>query len=286
VRIEEMKVTIVGLGLMGGSIAYALRRAGACRVWAVDVNSDTLLFAEAARAVDKGYDEAAEPLSMSDLVYLCIPPEALAPFIRDNAPHFKRGALLTDTAGVRRGINSGVRAVLRSDLRFVGGHPMAGKEDSGFRSADADIFRGSSYLLTPDAPAAREDVDEVAALARALGCERVMETDEDTHDEMIAYTSHLPHVAAAAMVLNPLIEKSRGFSGGSFRDATRVARINPEMWAHLFLADADYLLPAIEKFEDAIGRIKRAIALKDEEGLYALLREARMLNETKLIPKP
>jgi prephenate dehydrogenase len=286
VRIDEMNVTVVGLGLLGGSIAYALRRAGAAKVWAVDLNSDSLLYAEAAHAVDKGYDEPAEPLSRSDLVFLCVPTEALVPFIRDNAAHFKRGALLTDTSGVRRGLNEGVRAVLRPDLRFVGGHPMAGKEDQGFRNADADIFRGASYLLTPDAATARSDVDEVAAIARALGCERVKETDEETHDEMIAYTSHLPHVAAAAMVLNPLIERSRGFAGGSFRDATRVARINPDMWAHLFLSDAEHLLPAIENFEDGIARIKRAILEKDEPGLRDILREARLLNETKLIPKP
>jgi prephenate dehydrogenase len=103
---------------------------------------------------------------------------------------------------------------------------------------------------------------------------------------MVAYTSHLPHAVAAAMVLNPLIERSRGFSGGSFRDATRVARINPEMWARLFLADADYLLPAIGKFEEGMARIKRAIIEKDEAGLREILREARSLNETKLIPKP
>lgn len=285
-RLSEMNVTIVGLGLVGGSIAYALRRAGAAKIWAVDLNSDALLYAEAARAIDKGYDEAAEPLAASDLVYLCLPPDALAPFIRDNAAAFKRGALLTDTAGVRRGVNARVAEALRPDLRFVGGHPMAGKEDQGFRNADPDIFRGACYILTPAPAVPRADVDEVASIARALGCDSVRETDEETHDMMIAYTSHLPHVAAAAMVLNPLIERSRGFSGGSFRDATRVARINPEMWASLFLADADYLLPAIDAFEEGIRRIKDAVSRKDETALRAILREARALNESKLIPKP
>jgi prephenate dehydrogenase len=285
-RIDKMNVTVVGLGLVGGSIAYALRRAGARRIWGVDLSSDTLLYAEAARAVDKGYDEAAEPLSDSDLVFLCIHPNDIAPFIRANASSFKPGCLVTDTAGVRRGVNGRVRAVLPPGLRFVGGHPMAGKEDQGFRNADADIFRGASYLLTPDASASREDVDFIASLARALGCEYVKETDEETHDRLIAYTSHLPHLIAAALVRNPLIEESRGFSGGSFRDATRVARINPELWAELFLSNSDQLLPAVEAFEAEVGRIKKAVEQKDSRLLAALLREARAFNESKHIPNP
>ncbi len=285
-RVDRMNITIVGLGLIGGSMAYALRRCGAQALWGVDLNSDTLLFAEAARAIDKGFDEAAEPLSQSDLVILCLHPRDLAPSISANAKSFKQGCLITDTAGVRRGINQSVRSVLPPGLRFVGGHPMAGKEDQGFKNADADIFRGASYLITPDEAAQRADIDEVADLARLLGCERVKETDELTHDRLIAYTSHLPHLMAAALVRNPMIEQSRGFAGGSFRDATRVARINAELWSDLFIGNADLLLPALRTFEEELSKLRQAIEAKDESGLRELLRQARVLNESKLIPKP
>jgi prephenate dehydrogenase len=280
-RLDSMSVSVVGLGLVGGSIARALKRAGVEAVYGIDVDSDVLLIAEADGAIARGYEDPAEPLAESDLVFLCLKPDDLVAFARDNASSFKEGALLTDTAGVRRGLNARVAAVLRKDLRFVGGHPMAGKEDQGYRNSDPDIFRGASYILTPSPSCGRADVEFVAGVARALGCDAVKETDEDTHDRMIAYTSHLPHVAAAAMVLDPLVLEAKGFSGGSFRDATRVARINPGLWTELLLANADEFLPALGRFRAALDSLGSAIESGDRDALYRLLSEARRMNEGK-----
>jgi prephenate dehydrogenase len=283
--LSDYPVTIVGLGLIGGSMAKALRRAGFRSIYGFDTDSDALLLAEAARAINKGYDSPAEALALADLVILCVHPNDLSAFIADNAAYFKQGALLTDTAGVRRGLNAKVMDALkktgRTDLRFVGGHPMAGKEDSGFRNSDPDIFRGASYLLTPAPETLLDDVEVVTRLALAIGCESVRSTDEPTHDRLIAYTSHLPHVMAAALVSSPLIEGCSPYTGGSFRDASRVARINPELWADLFLSNADELLPVIETFQRNVAAYQDAIQRKDKSALEELLRDARRSNEKK-----
>jgi len=281
VLFESLNVCVVGLGLIGGSVAKALRRAGVRELYGVDVDSDALLMAEFDGASSRGFEDPAEPLAASDLVIVCLDADGLVSFIERNAAAFKRGALVTDTAGVRRGINASVGAVLRKDLRFVGGHPMAGKEDQGYRASDPDIFRAASYLLTPSADTAREDVEFVAGVARALGCEAVRETDEATHDRMIAYTSHLPHAIAAAIVLDPLVLEAKGFSGGSFRDATRVARINPPLWTELLIANSGDFLPALDRFRASLDAIGDAVRAGDRERLLALLAEARRLNEGK-----
>lgn len=280
-RLSGMDAAVVGLGLMGGSVAYALKRAGIRAVRGTDLDSDTLLLAEAAGAIDSGHDDPDDALREADLVFLCIGASSVAPFIRDHASAFKKGALVTDTAGVRRGINDSVTAVLPPGVRYVGGHPMAGKENSGFRASDPDIFRGASWIITALEGTPSADVEELAWVARALGAERIHETDEDTHDEQIAYTSHLPHAIAAALVRNPLIASSTGFTGGSFRDATRVARINADMWADLFLANADELLPAIATFQAELGKIRDAVEAKDRPALKELLAEARRLKDKK-----
>jgi prephenate dehydrogenase len=284
-RLDDIEVCVVGLGLVGGSIAKALRRAGVERLWGVDVDSDALLLAEFDGAIQRGFEDPQEALVRSDLVFLCLHPDAMLEFIKANVGHFKRGALLTDTAGVRRGINARVAAAIRPDLRFVGGHPMAGKEDQGYRASDPDIFRGASWILTPDPACARADVELVAGIARAIGCDTVRETDEERHDAMIAYTSHLPHLAAAAMVRNPLVGSVRGFTGGSFRDATRVARINPRLWADLLLSNADQVLPVLDRFREELDKLRAAISTGDRGALESLLLEARRMNEGKHGPR-
>jgi prephenate dehydrogenase len=280
-NLERMRVSVAGLGLVGGSIARALRRSGVEKIYGIDIDADVLLLAEADGTIDAGFEEGAVPLGDSDLVFLCLHPDALVSFISANADRFKPGALLTDTAGVRRGINDRVTPLLRPGIRFVGGHPMAGKEDQGYRASDPDIFRGASYILTPRAGCPREDVEEVASLARALGCDTVKETDEATHDRMIAYTSHLPHLAAAAMVRNPLVSSVRGFCGGSFRDATRVARINPGLWAELLASNADEVLPALDKFIEELSLLRGSLRAGDRDSLRRLLAEARRMNDSK-----
>lgn len=266
------KIVVVGLGLIGGSVAKALKLNTDHIVLGMDTQEDTLLDACSCGAIDG--KASPEDLRTADVVYLCIYPESALEFAKENGPALKEGCVLTDACGIKGEICQGMERLRGTGKYvFVAGHPMAGKELSGFAASDAGIFVGASYLIAP-CGAPEWAVDEVASLAKNMGFGRVVMTTPEQHDREIAFTSQLPHVLACSYVMSPRCREHQGFSAGSYRDVSRVANINDVLWSRLFLDNREELLSELDELIKNLSSFRCAIDGEDEERLRQLLRHA------------
>lgn len=241
----SMTITIVGLGLMGGSMAMALRGFRQARLIGFNRGETALREALDAGVIDEGYviNEQVAPKALrdSDLVVLCLYPQATLDFAQKYARFFKAGCVVTDLVGIKGSIIQGVRQALPPSADFVGAHPMAGREVSGFSAAQATLFNGCNYVIAADEKNRPESVELIKEMALYVGAGRITFAQAQQHDEMIAYTSQMAHVLAAAIVRSPSLFPSKGFEGGSFRDLTRVATLNDRMWSELFVLNKEAL---------------------------------------------
>ena len=261
----DFNITIVGLGLIGGSFAMALRELKPKNIWAIDIDEDALKAAEEMNIIDKGYTNPEIPLSNSDIVIIAVYPQKTIDFVKSNMNSFKSGAVITDTAGIKSDLIHEIMPVLRKDLDFIGGHPMAGKEESGLKAASKDMFKNANYILTPINGNKEENIHLVTEIVRGMGCKRVVHLTPKEHDDIIAYTSQLPHVIAVSLIdCNSAIKGMSQFIGGGFKDTTRVATINVELWPELLLYNKVNIISKIEDFEKNIREIKTAIINNDE----------------------
>lgn len=272
-----MKIAIAGLGLIGGSFSLAVKSKTNHTVVAYDRDDAACRAALDAGAAD---EIALAGFESADLILIALYPRTAVEFLREHAPKFKRGAIVIDLCGVKRYVVDSAREIFTErDLTFIGGHPMAGREVSGFGGATATLFDGASMILTP------ESDTPVAALLLAeefflrLGFGRITRTDAATHDEMISFTSQLAHIVSSAYAQNPIASKFDGFSAGSFGDMTRVAKLNEEMWTELFLLNADYLTEQISVILGNLTELQRLIATGDADGLRTMLRRGREMKE-------
>jgi prephenate dehydrogenase len=274
-----MSITIVGLGLIGGSFAMALRERDPKNLWAVEVDEHTIITAQKRGIIDKGYREGAVPLRHSDIVIICLYPDAAASFIKDNMEYFKKGAVITDTVGIKSGLIKRINPILRSDLDFVAGHPLAGREYKGLEFASADAFAGATYIITPTERNDERALDLVENVVREAGFKTVLRISPERHDETIALTSQLPHVIAAALINSGGGCEPGLLAAGSYKDSTRVARINSKLWVELLLGNRENVLARIESFEGCLAEIKKAIAGNEAQALGAILEEVRIKRE-------
>lgn len=271
---EKMEITVVGLGLIGGSYAMALRKLNPQKIWGIDVDPGVLTQAEEMGVIDGGFLKPETPLRVSDVVVLCVYPGLAAKFMRDNMACFKENAVITDTAGNKSNLMNEIRNILRDDLDFIGGHPLAGKESYGFAFASRDIFENANYLLTPASWNKGTSITLIQNMIRGLGCRQPIYLDPLKHDEIIAFTSQLPHVIAAALMNSSAIEDTGLFIGGSFRDATRVAKINVELWSELLWENKANVLRQMAVFSDKMSGIQRALEQDNPRLLEEILRRA------------
>lgn len=249
VKAGDFIVAVVGMGLIGGSFYKAALRAG--------------------YDVTPLHHGESEGLSRADIVLVCLPPDAIAPWIRAHAPDFKAGATVVDICGVKTEICREMAKIPQDGWRFIGGHPMAGKEVTGFANSTADLFIGKSMVLCPDAADA-----DLAALKRfflSLGFAQTVVTTPARHDEMIAFTSQLGHVIASAYAQDPRVADSVGFSAGSFANMSRIAIIDPETWAALYLADRVALLAVLDDFIGRLATFRAALDAQDASALKAFI---------------
>jgi len=261
----DFNITIVGLGLIGGSFAMALRELNPKNIWAIDIDEDALKVAEKMNIIDKGYTIPEIPLSNSDIVIIAVYPQKTIDFVISNMNLFKSGAVITDTAGIKSDLIHEIMPLLRKDLDFIGGHPMAGKEESGLKAASKDMFKNANYILTPINGNKEENIHLVTDIVRGMGCKRVVHLTPKEHDDIIAYTSQLPHVIAVSLIdSNSSGIGMSQFIGGGFKDTTRVATINVELWPELLLYNKKNIISKIEDFEKNIKEIKTAIINNDE----------------------
>ena len=270
---------IVGLGLMGGAIALALRNRSILpasgRLLACDTNPDVLAAARSSGLIDEGFTGAEPMLGECDLVFLCLNPSPLLRFMKDHMAAFKRGALITDIAGIKGSISAAMEKDLREDLDFIPGHPMVGSERGGFANAEGCDFRGRNYILTPLKRNKPENLKYLEDLILRLGFGRITRAGPEEHDRKIAFTSQLCHVIAAALIDCEADTAITRFGGGSFEDLTRIAMLNAPMWTELFLENRVELLRRIEQFEGSLDALRQLIAEGPAENLEEHLSRVR-----------
>lgn len=270
-----MKTLVVGLGLIGGSVARRLRGFHDTEIIGIDKDKRTLELALGDGVIDAGYEESADAVSAADFVILCLYPKANIEFMRKNAKYLKMGAVITDVSGVKTFMVEELSKILPDYVDYVGAHPMAGREVGGYQSSTDTLFERASFLVTPTDDNSPESIALVREMAEYIGCAHVVTTTPKEHDAMIAYTSQLMHVVAVALCDNPVLERSAFFSAGSLRDCTRVANINEIMWSELFLENKVELVERIKEMQDSLQKMRSAIEENDEEELRDIMRYAK-----------
>ena len=277
-----MTVGIIGLGLIGGSFAQAATRAGhAVVVWnRTRATSERAVAEGAAAAVLE--EDMTSTAGRPDLYLISLPPDAVVPWVDAHQAAFKPGAVVVDATGVKGTICAALRKYAYDDTpwTFVGGHPMAGKEVSGYANATPDLFADASMILTPYPSCGRGPLDMLEAFFKELGFGRVVFTTPEHHDEMIALTSQLAHVVSSAYIQDPRAPDHAGFSAGSFYDMTRVARLNPDVWTELFLANKDALSSVVGGLIERLTAFKSALDAEDAPRLHELLDRGRAVIES------
>ena len=272
-----MTVGIVGLGLIGGSFAKAYHAAG-WTVYGYDVDESMLAFAQLADAVNAPL--TMENISACDLVLLCVRPLAAIGYLREAAPHIGKKPVVIDCCGTKRVVCAAAFPLAEQyHFTYLGGHPMAGTQFSGFKYAKANLFVGAPMVLVPPRFDDIELLSHVKDLLSPAGFGSYSVTTAEQHDEMIAFTSQLAHVASNAYIKSPTAKKHKGFSAGSYKDMTRVAWLAPHMWAELFMENKEFLLKEIDCYIEHLSEYKTAMEHDDEETLIRLLDEGKKRKE-------
>ncbi|MBQ9942464.1 MAG: prephenate dehydrogenase [Christensenellaceae bacterium] len=277
-----MKIAVIGIGLMGGSLCKAIKAHTEHRVAGIDTDPHSIARALACGAIDEAI--SPEELSDCDLSFICLFPEATVSFVSENACHFKKGSIVADICGVKEKIVDKIEPILsEKDLHYVPTHPMAGREFSGFTYADDSIFNGASFIITPTFNSDPIAISTVQQLALAIGFGRVVFSTAADHDRNIAFTSQLAHVVSNAYIKSPSLWNQSGFSAGSFLDLTRVAKLNEEMWSTLFLWNDKALLFELDTVMENIAKVRDAIAAGDRDTLRDLLKKGRIMKELSMM---
>ncbi len=266
-----MNIVIVGLGVIGGSFAMGLKKAGHQTVYGIDTNAETLKKAREQGYILEGDKDGTALLKMADLTILCIYPHSVPGFLQAHKADFKPGSVITDATGIKSALVSQLESLVPEQVDFVPGHPMAGREKMGFDFASNTVFKGANYLLTPLPKNKEESLRLVESLALELGFKRVRRISPETHDMLIAHTSQLPHALAVALINSDREGRETGqFIGDSYRDLTRIARINGALWSELFLSNKEYLLEAIGDFSAQLNLIEDSLRREDKDALIRL----------------
>lgn len=277
---NRFTIAIVGLGLMGASLAMALKGFKNARILGLNRSDGPLKRALSEGVIEEGAswteDEnaAREVLAQTDLLVICLYADAAMEFLRRFGKSCKPGSVVTDVTGVKEAVISLAEDCLPANVEFVGAHPMAGRECSGYESAIADLFQGCNYVITPTEKNGPEAVALIEEMARYAGAGRITYAEASVHDEMVAYTSQMAHVLASAIVQNSRLMDSLGFEGNSFGDLTRVARgIDGEMWSELFVLNGKALSPVLLELEGSIAELRRFSEEGDKAGIRRVLED-------------
>ncbi len=269
-----MNVGIVGLGLIGGSMAKSIKIRTAHTVWGVDLDAETMTLARLSGAIDGALKR--ENLPNCDLVLVAIRPAAAIRWVSENADLIAKKAIVVDLCGVKRSVCEQLAPIAKQHgFAYIGGHPMAGRERGGFVSSSEELFTGASMILTPDQNTDMRMLETLKAFFTDIGFAGLTFSTPEEHDRIIAYTSQLAHLVSSAYVKSPEAQRRRGFSAGSFRDMTRVAHLDEAMWTELFLDDADYLTEQLTILIDHLNEYREALSAHDAEKLQALLKDGR-----------
>jgi len=282
-NLKDLTYGIVGLGIMGGSFAKAIRlnilsQSGSTgKIVACNRSTACLTQSIAEGIVDETFtsDKVQEMLPKCDVLFVCLYPHATLDFLKVNKEFFKSGAIVTDISGVKGIFEKELPSILRSDVDFVIGHPMAGGEKEGYANSKAEFFVNHNYILCEQSFNKKENLELMRELIVAMGFTRITETTCDIHDNKIGFTSQLCHVIASALVESAEDPTITAFGGGSFEDLTRIAMINAPLWTELFISNKEKLVSHIENFQKTMEDFKTAIQTEDSAKLKALLEDTR-----------
>ncbi len=276
-----MKIAVVGLGLIGGSLAKAVKKNTKYTCYGLDINKSTITLALAQEAIDA--EITADEIGKCDVVIVSLYPQATIDFILDNKDNFKKGSVVIDTCGVKRAVVCAVEDELaKCGVRFLGCHPMAGREFSGFEYAVDNLFEKASFIMTPTDKTEMSAVAEISKLMYEIGFAKCVISNPLEHDEVIAFTSQLAHIVSSAYVKSPSLMNQAGFSAGSFKDLTRVAKLNEDMWTSLFMMNKEPLIDEISHVIKALEDYKQVLEHNDDKKLHDLLKEGRELKENSI----
>lgn len=275
-------VGIVGLGLIGGSMARSVKKHTIATVYGHDISPEAMALAAESGAIDAPL--TSETLQECDLLLIAIAPRSLVKWVEDHADAIPTTTILVDLCGVKRYIYKHIAPIAREKgFLYVGGHPMAGKEVSGFANSDRELYRDASMILCPDETADDESIDTLKAFFLSLGFGEIVFSTPEEHDRIIAYTSQLAHAASSAYIKSPTSRQRMGFTAGSYKDMTRVARLDPEMWTQLFMVNRDHMIDELQELVDNLTGYLDALKADDPAQLKKLLEEGRDLKVTEPI---
>lgn len=267
-----MTIGVVGLGLIGGSLCKTIKKNTSHTVYGFDLDNTISTYALMDGGIDQILDD--ENISECDFILLCVYPKATVEFLKEKAQLIKKDAVVIDCGGVKKAICESCFDVANEHgFTFIGGHPMAGLHHSGYKNSTADLFIDASMILTPQSTDDITLLENVTLFIKSLGFSTVTVTTPDEHDTIIAFTSQLAHVVSNAYVKSPQAKVHKGFSAGSYKDMTRVARLNENMWAELFLENKEHLIFEIDHLIDSLNEYKTAMQNDDADTLKALLKD-------------
>ena len=276
------KIAIIGLGLMGGSIAKALKKSGKYYVIGYNRTEDISRRALSDGAVDEIWD-AVSSLD-ADITVLAVNPDVAYRLLETLPQNLKQGSILTDICGVKAEIvKKGEGLCKKYGIHFIGGHPMAGREKSGYDFSTEDLFFNRSYIFTETPSTDKEALNILSSMALDIGCSDVTITSPEYHDKMIAYTSQIPHILAGAYMNSPTSATHKGYSAGSYHDVSRVASVDENLWSQLFLANRDNLLYEIDILIRNLQDYKEAVIRDDSSRLSGIIKTGRILKERDII---
>lgn len=276
---KDTRILIVGCGLIGGSYAMGLTAKG-YDVSAIDLNPAAIKFGLQNGLFARGYTEAApKVLANADLVVMGLYPTAMLDWLKANQQHFAPGTLITDVSGVKSNIVDVAQGFLRPDVEFLGSHPMAGKETSGIQNADYHIFAAANFIITPTEKNTPQAINTVHQLAEVLEFKTIRELNINAHDHIIGFLSQLTHAIAVSLMTCNDDEELGFYTGDSFRDLTRIARINDIMWSELFLLNRDILVENIDSFSAELNHMREILVAGDREALQQMFRRSTARRE-------
>ncbi len=282
---KDTKILIVGLGVIGGGYAKALTYSGFRHIRCITKNASDVDYALTHGIIEKGATEPdAELIADSELIIFALYPTVFVEWIKNYRHLFKSGTIITDVTGIKGGVVYDVQKLLGDDVEFISAHPMAGREKSGVEYSSAEVFRGANYIVVPTDKNTERAITVCENLGEALGFTRVTRLTVDEHDRMIAFLSQLTHCIAVTLMnsnTEPGLEK---YTGDSFRDLTRIAKINDLMWSELFLLNKDALIAEMDSFTEKFVEFRNMIASSDQDGIRREMRSATERRE--LFDKP
>lgn len=279
-KYQAMNILVVGLGLIGGSLCKAMKKYTYHTVYGENRSKETEEYALRDIAIDHKF---GGDYSAIDLVIISLYPEATEKYLADHAHEMARGTLITDVCGIKGDFAARMTKLAADNgLRYVGMHPMAGKEFGGYQNSTADLFQKANFVITADGDSDAEGVKTLESLAKELGAGKIVITTPENHDKMIAYTSQLAHIVSSAYVKSPELELECGFSGGSFQDMTRIATMNETMWTELFMQNSRHLQYELDTLIANLQTYSDALRNGDSERMKLLIAEGRELKEKNL----